>query len=164
MRSPYEVLVSDLLSGRESSRRVSSTAPLALSLEQAEVEGQAQLDLELKGVGDRVSATGTAGVNIQLTCVRCLTGWTETLAVEVSALFAREPSSEEYPVSADTTVDLEPAVRDDVASAMPLLPLCRPDCAGLCPVCGTDLNNGRCPGHELEEDSPFAALRSLIQD
>ena len=62
----------------------------------------------------------------------------------------------------DDHIDTEPLLRDELLLAMPLAPVCRPDCKGLCPECGTDLNTGACSGHESEPVSPFAELRSLF--
>jgi uncharacterized protein len=48
-----------------------------------------------------------------------------------------------------------------IALAMPVQPLCREECAGLCPVCGVDLNQSTCTCAELKPDSPFATLAAL---
>jgi uncharacterized protein len=52
-------------------------------------------------------------------------------------------------------------VRDAVVLEMPFSPLCRPDCLGLCPLCGGDRNLGECPGHE-ESDPRWAGLGALV--
>jgi len=70
---------------------------------------------------------------------------------DVDVMFSTDPDAQDdpgvYPVpEASRTVDLRPAVRDELALAVPAYPLCREDCAGLCPVCGADLNAGPC-GH-----------------
>jgi uncharacterized protein len=48
-----------------------------------------------------------------------------------------------------------------IALALPVQPLCREDCAGLCPRCGADRNTTPCECAELRPESPFAALASL---
>jgi uncharacterized protein len=60
-------------------------------------------------------------------------------------------------------IDLEPAIHDEVSLSLPAAPTCRPDCAGLCAVCGTDLNEAPCDGHGDGSDSPFAALKQLFE-
>ena len=57
-------------------------------------------------------------------------------------------------------LDLTPAVRDAISLAEPIAPLCRPDCLGLCPVCGVDLNLD--PGHPHEDDDIDPRLASLV--
>jgi len=61
----------------------------------------------------------------------------------------------------DDVLDLEPLVRDAVRLELPGAPLCRDDCAGLCPNCGVDHNETACDCVVDETDSRWAALRSL---
>ena len=57
-------------------------------------------------------------------------------------------------------IDLEPAIRDAVVLALPLAPLCQPDCPGLCAVCGVRLADE--PDHAHDEvDARWAALAGL---
>ena len=62
----------------------------------------------------------------------------------------------------DGTVDMAGPATDELALAIPLAPLCRSDCRGLCPICGTDLNTDPCDGHADDSDSPFASLKDLF--
>ncbi len=61
-------------------------------------------------------------------------------------------------------LDLEPLVRDAIQLAEPLAPLCRPDCPGLCEVCGADLNDPGHVPHEAEIDPRLEVLRSFAVD
>ena len=76
-------------------------------------------------------------------------------------LFEARPTDElSYPIVGDQ-IDLEPLVREAVGLELPMAPLCRPDCQGLCPTCGTDRNEVDC-GHDGEVfDDRWANLRSL---
>jgi len=132
-----------------------------LHLDNADVRGPAQVSVRLDGVGALVVATGTVSVQVEFVCTRCLVAWSEERSQPFRATFAREPTADEYPIEEGDWIDLEGPIRDEVALSFPLLPRCRGDCAGLCPTCGTDLNTGECPGHPVEEDSPFAALLGL---
>jgi uncharacterized protein len=58
-------------------------------------------------------------------------------------------------------IDLSGFVREVVCLALPVQPLCREDCAGLCPGCGVDRNAGGCACPEKTSDSPFAVLAAL---
>jgi uncharacterized protein len=85
-------------------------------------------------------------------CRRCLTDLVYPLDTDIEVLFSADPDAADdpsvYPLSAPVTrVDVRPAVREEVALAVSAYPLCREDCAGLCPRCGADLNAGpcRCP-------------------
>jgi uncharacterized protein len=58
-------------------------------------------------------------------------------------------------------LDLRPPVHDNVLLAFPVQPLCRPDCAGLCQVCGGNRNEVSCTCQEAEGDLRFALLKQL---
>jgi uncharacterized protein len=82
-------------------------------------------------------------------CRRCLIPLTSPVDVDVSVMFSTDPDAADdpsvYPLAESArTVDLRPAVREELALVAPTFPLCREDCAGLCPKCGADLNAGPC--------------------
>lgn len=82
-------------------------------------------------------------------CRRCLTEVLTDFASPVQAVFSADPAVIDDPtvyplVEPVTHVDLSEAVREEVGLAVPAYPLCREDCAGLCPRCGADLNLGPC--------------------
>jgi uncharacterized protein len=96
-------------------------------------------------------------------CMRCLSP-----AGPVFAVVAREVSQPgegeelESPYVVDGVLDLKAWARDALALSVPTQVLCRPDCAGLCPVCGADLNEaGDGHGHEREPDPRWAKLSEL---
>ena len=82
-------------------------------------------------------------------CRRCLQPVEQDIRVHADVLFSTDPDAQDdpsvYPLDASAThVDLAPAVREELTLAVPPFPLCRDDCAGLCPGCGADLNAGPC--------------------
>ena len=100
-------------------------------------------------------------------CMRCL-GFAEV----ARRVRAREFHDFDAPVSdelhSDYVVDqhlqLSAWARDAVALELPEQILCREDCAGLCPVCGKDLNEEPHEHSEREPDPRWAALEALLQD
>ena len=60
-------------------------------------------------------------------------------------------------------LDLSEAVRQYEQTAIPLQPMCWPDCAGLCPQCGRNRNHGRCDCAERAPAGPFEALAGLSE-
>jgi uncharacterized protein len=64
-------------------------------------------------------------------------------------------------VSPDGALDLRAWVRDALALALPTQVICREDCAGLCPMCGANLNEQPDHGHEPEPDPRWAKLKEL---
>ena len=61
-------------------------------------------------------------------------------------------------------VDLGQLMQEQFYLSLPMKPLCREDCAGLCPVCGINRNRGTCACNTQWEDPRLAALRSLKKD
>lgn len=61
-------------------------------------------------------------------------------------------------------LELEPVVRDAIALAEPIAPLCEPDCPGLCPICGERLSGGLHDHPDDEGDPRLASLRALRVD
>ena len=98
-------------------------------------------------------------------CGRCLADFTEALEVDFVELFAYPNSTTEETTDSDEIprlegdhLDLEPVVRDAVVLSLPLSPLCRPDCAGLCPECGERFDDLPA-GHSHDQLDPrWAAL------
>ncbi|ALN15723.1 YceD family protein [Acidipropionibacterium acidipropionici] len=122
------------------------------------------LDLRLESVIEGVLVTGTATTTLVGECSRCLNPIEETTSFDLQELHFypdREAEEDAYRVSDEETVDLEPVLREAVVLNLPFRPLCMPDCAGLCPECGVNLNDH--PDHEHEEriDPRWAALRDL---
>jgi uncharacterized protein len=59
------------------------------------------------------------------------------------------------------TIDLLPEIKDMVIVSLPIKPLCRDDCKGLCTQCGADLNSGPCQCGGASAPSPFDTLKEL---
>ena len=96
--------------------------------------------------------------SITMECVRCLAEAPQSMQTEFSELYAfskRTMSESGLILAEDGNVDLEPLVRDYLMVEVPIRPLCRPDCKGLCPVCGEDLNVTTCEHseHQLQDQS-----------
>lgn len=153
---------------REYQRRV--PAPAGLGLDVIGVPEGAPLDLELRleSVTEGVLVTGTVGAPLTGQCARCLDPISEDLDVDVCELFAYANSTTDETTEQDEVyridgerLDVEPVVRDAVVLALPWTPLCRPDCAGLCPTCGQRLDDLPA-GHSHDTIDPrWAALAAF---
>ncbi|MGA2489045.1 MAG: DUF177 domain-containing protein [Anaerolineales bacterium] len=99
-----------------------------------------------------------------LECVRCLEMFPQFLKWSVTDLYAfnrRNMTESGLLVPEHGQIDLEPLLREYALLEFPISPVCKPDCKGLCPVCGENLNKIDC-GHHPEPDSPFAVLKDLL--
>jgi uncharacterized protein len=115
------------------------------------------------------AATGTVfrlGFTARLhgPCYRCLDDAVLELPIAAREYQATNPDGSDElrtPYLHDDNLDLAGWARDAVALALPDKILCRPDCAGLCPVCGKDLNKEPHAHEEQQADSRWAALEEL---
>jgi DUF177 domain-containing protein len=164
--------VLDLLGHPGASRRHDVLGTIeGLATELVVVPDEAPLggSLLLESLIEGILVSGAISGTWVVRCARCLTERTQPFSVEVSELFvpagtveADEEEDERYQL-VEETIDLDQLVRDAVGVEMPFAPLCRPDCRGLCPVCGGNRNLGECPGHEAI-DPRFAVLADLLPD
>jgi len=99
-------------------------------------------------------------------CFRCLGDAALTLSLRAREYQATKPASddERSEYMEDDRVDLSAWARDTIALALPDKILCRDDCAGLCPVCGKDLNVEPHEHAETVSDPRWAALESLREE
>jgi uncharacterized protein len=164
-KSSFWLLITDLI-GRPGAHRdevVVGPIEIDMDLERVDASQPVTVRVRLEALTDEILARGAIDFVAVLQCNRCLTGWTESGTVEFTQLFGVEPGEDTLPIQRDGHIDLEPVVRDEVGLALPLVPLCREDCLGLCPTCGTDLNTAPCSGHADENDSPFGSLQQLLE-
>jgi uncharacterized protein len=155
---------------RSVQRDVPSPAGLGLDTIRVPDGAPLALDLQLQAVTEGVLVTGTVVAPVVGECGRCLDPLEREFTVDVVELFAYPDSStdrttdeDEVERIEDDLIDLAPLVRDAIVLGLPITPLCRPDCAGLCPTCGQRLDDAE-PGHSHEMIDPrWAALADRIQ-
>lgn len=101
--------------------------------------------------------TGTVAGRVRGECRRCLANLSIPFSSEAEAVFTTAPEVADDPgvyrlQEPVTVIDLGGPLREEVALTAPSYPLCREDCAGLCPRCGADLNQGPCGCARPEPD------------
>ena len=99
-------------------------------------------------------------------CMRCLGDAVIEEALNLREYQATSPDSDELttPYLVDDRLDLSAWARDSLLLALPTQILCRPDCAGLCPVCGKNLNEEPHTHEEKETDPRWEALEALKEN
>jgi uncharacterized protein len=147
-------------------------APAALGSDVIGVPEGAPLavDARLESVSEGVLITGTVAAPLQGECARCLDPITDEMVVDICELFAFQDSTTVETTTEDEVhrvdgdyIDIEPVVRDAVVLGLPWTPLCRPDCAGLCSVCGLKIDELR-PEHSHDTVDPrWAALAAFVE-
>jgi len=127
------------------------------------------VDLDLECDGAAIVATGTVRAVADGECRRCLDLFPVSVDLRVREVFERRPTEgETYPIVGET-IDLAPVLRDAVLLALPLAPLCRPDCPGPAPERfptggPTAPENGEEPEPVVAPDPRWAALSELRLD
>lgn len=161
MSADLIVDVEGLVGHPEAVRPVAGRKDVSLRLGDVTVKGAMEVEGTVKGTVDGVIAEFVATAPAHFTCVRCLTEWDGVVSVSASQHYSRVPDEDGYGI-VDRRIDLGGPATDELALGLPAVPLCREDCQGLCPICGTDLNEDPCDGHGEESDSPFAVLKDLL--
>jgi uncharacterized protein len=103
--------------------------------------------------------------NASIECVRCLETAMLPIVMHLDELFYYPPSEAspgELAVGEDGYIDLGPLLRDLSLLEIPVQSFCRPDCRGLCPECGQNLNEALCQCDPGEPDERLAILRKLL--
>jgi uncharacterized protein len=142
-----------------------------IALEPISLGGQQYLPIPARVKGELVVSRAQSGTVFELRfhtrlhgpCYRCLADAVVDVDITGREYQAENPESEELrtPYLVDGQLDLTAWARDALVLELPDKILCREDCAGLCPVCGRDLNTDP-HGHDDEElDSRWAALSEL---
>jgi uncharacterized protein len=125
-----------------------------------------ELAVQLEAVTEGVLVTVTTDVPVTGECARCLEPIEQQVDVHCQELFGYSAdvgpdAADGYSLDGDL-LDLEPALRDAVVLALPLAPLCRDDCPGLCVECGVQLAKaGPEHSHGPAIDPRWAGLQDL---
>lgn len=153
----------------------------------ARMRGDFDLSLEVVKAGRTLHVSGLLAGTFIRQCVRCLNDYDEPARIPFAADYrGEEPPAKPAPKRAkprgeeeesdasvedeedtyaltEDRLELVEMLREQVILAIPMRPLCREECRGLCPTCGQDLNERRCDCPEERQDSPFAVLKKLTE-
>ena len=144
---------------------------IPFELEKAKLE-----DLELYNLVGKVDVgrtpqglvvQGNFEADTKLECVRCLREFIDPLKWQFTELYAfnkKSVSETGLMLPEDAHIDLAPLLREYAILEIPIKPLHDPDCKGLCPICGQDLNVRDCGHRPDASDSPFAKIKDLLDE
>jgi len=159
--SPLVLDVREVLEAPGVQKPIAFSVPVDLEAGLVKLDGDLAIDLVLEAIEGGVLVRGEMSGAYTGSCRRCLKPVSGTFDVKGSEIYRPETEVwEEGYVVRDSNVDLEPMIRDTVGLALPINPLCRPECAGICPRCGADLNEGPCDC-AAPTDERWSALNQL---
>ncbi len=134
-----------------------------------EAAGPIVCNLKVTNTGDGYLVTGVLSVEAELLCSRCLKPMQTTIETSIAEEFSTHPLEEEDPLWDDDLlvegheIDLTSLIEESVLVNIPMKPVCREDCPGLCPGCGTLLSEGTCECPDPNIDIRLAPLSKLLQ-
>ena len=114
-----------------------------------------------------IYVTGKLASNAEAECARCLEPVHLPIEFELDDLFYYPPHTApegEFVVGEDGFIDMAPLVRQLSLLEIPMQPFCKPDCKGLCPECGKNLNEGSCQCEVDDIDPRLSVLRDLLDN
>lgn len=129
--------------------------------------GPLQVKLRARGRADGMTVECDCSVQLEFVCSKCLTTFVRPLEFSFREEFTNKPEAaneegEIFYVPEDT-VDLLPYIEENLQLALPFVAVCRPDCKGLCPVCGSNRNETDCGCKEENTDPRLAALKDFFE-
>ena len=110
---------------------------------------------------------GKFSAETTLECVRCLNDFARELSWDFTELYAfneKSVSESGLILPDDAHINLQPLIREYALLEVPIKPICKTECKGLCSVCGEDLNQIDCGHKNLTDESPFSALKDLLEE
>jgi uncharacterized protein len=163
-RGPLVVPVTELVRHPGSHKHVSITTEAeGLALPESRIADGAPVtvDLEFEALSEGVIVHGTISAPWSGECRRCLGPAVGVAEAAVEEIYQVKPITDEAFAFDGDAVDLGPMVRENLLVELPLAPVCRPDCAGLCPACGADRNTDPCSCDTAPSDPRWAGLDAL---
>lgn len=130
---------------------------------------------EITNTGGALLVRGTAEAQGSCACARCLEDAQVDLVGDIEGYYVITSEGEDEDLEGDEfdvlpeshEIDIAPLIVAGLMLDAPAQPLCQEACAGLCPTCGANLNEGACgcaPAEEAVEANPFAVLKDLKFD
>jgi uncharacterized protein len=131
-----------------------------------ELAGDVRVEVTAYRSGVNYKLNGRVSAGLNLTCDRCLENYIVDADEDFEVVYSTEENvvKDEHlmPLSPYATgIDLLPYIRETLILSIPVKKLCSPDCKGLCPVCGTNLNYGTCNCKTEREDPRWDKLKEL---
>jgi DUF177 domain-containing protein len=175
----HEVMLIDLSrfrGGIEHLERTYDSEAFGKDADAFRVVAPVQVSADLRKDAQKVRLVGRVTTVLELDCSRCLESYTVPIDAKFDVLFLpagantgdgeQEVGEEDLGVSfyKDDTIDLGEVLREQFYLTLPMKPLCREDCGGLCPVCGKNRNRESCECQNEWVDPRLEALRKLKEE
>ena len=136
----------------------------SLGVDDPRVSGSVDVAVVATSSVDGVTVHGTVSIPWRDQCRRCLVDVAGVAVAQVDEVFQHDPRIDDAVEIVGDQIDLAPIVREYALLELPDAPLCRDDCAGICPECGADMNESPCDCDTDVRDLRWSALEGLRLD
>lgn len=157
---------------------IGSAEEMNIQSEDFSLDDDVRVTCRLHRNGDLIRVEGNASASLNAQCARCLDPFRMDVVGFFTFVVKRLPLGIPIPADAEegdedseefifvehdvTSIDITDIVRDSIILALPMKVLCRENCLGLCPVCGSNRNDGDCGCETSETDPRWKSLIGLI--
>ena len=144
---------------------------LELCAEAASFDKPVKVSLSVSKSGAQLICRGKVETSARLECSRCLSVYDQPVISDLDFVVDFAEGQEKSNSDEDNYFVVDPSsgflqidnmVRESILLTLPLKPLCREDCKGLCPICGIDLNKSGCSCVKRETDPRWEKLKGLL--
>ena len=150
-----------------------SAEDLDLTAEGIEFPEPIEVDVTVNQTGDEIIVQGLLSTMAGMDCSRCLERFEMPVSSKLQFVIQlleinapQDSDDEDFVILPKTTQEynLSGRVREAIMLELPLKPLCKESCIGLCPMCGTNLNESKCECTPDKTDERWESLRQLFDE
>ncbi len=142
--------------------------PLSYAGEEISFLSPLKVDIFLERIRSGILLSGKISTNVELSCSRCLKKFPFRVETKIREIFTFKEKMELFKdeetvkeILPEKIVDIEPSIKEMLILSLPTKPLCDPECKGLCPVCGENLNEHQCDCETEFIDERLKILKKL---
>ncbi len=144
------------------------------SVDVPEIEKPTEVECTIQLQGDSYILDGTVSIVYNLVCARCLVPFSRNETVPLHVLIKKgiapdkqdnaDDETDVVYLSADDDVDISEYLRGEILLDIPVKAVCSEECKGMCPVCGTNLNEKQCHCSHAAIDAKWAKLNEIKRE
>ena len=161
--------INPILKGETNELTVDYSLSIDESVEDITFPDKISVTGSVKNMAGYITLTLDADVKYETACARCLVPIKAEKSISLNKTVItntedfQDTENDDYIVSEDGYIDSDETLIEQIVLELPLRHLCKPDCKGLCPKCGADLNISECGCDTTEPDPRFDVLRKLLE-
>lgn len=170
-----EIMLDKITLEEKTSLLKTTVEELDLSLDLAALDSDVEYAVTCHRVDNEVFLVGEITFALKFTCARCLNEYRSEFRVPLNLVLQLvadeeiedfEETDDEFIICPESreVYNLDRHLRELVGLEVPMKPLCREECAGLCPQCGTNLNESSCDCQKKETDPRWQGLKRLLDN